>query len=559
MNANKEYSSQITEIETMYSNNREKVYTQLPAPGYWIPMLLSAAVKKGNGIVDNIQKYSSPDHGVNFRALLVTISQSHAHPISDFQPFFDEALKLDDQAKHVFTYESDRLMMLHDKTSAEEGIWHVTRHADSAYKIELSPASQRTALHLLSVKADFLSSSNTIRKFLKHPGKDSDFVGIALQMKLTDLKPITAGTAKEWMDFLQKLELTEEELIIFQLLGPFIQQRVNRFWFKEDDLVNIVLTLNKQYKLTKCSKVRVQSLLKKLVPTLEEALEWGLSVPFVKIGDWYMWWPFAYSVIHPNLTLLAILMKRSPEHWNNTIGSQAAKVSDYLAGKLKKSQDIEITTCRVKKNIGDIDIAIFNNTTNTLLLCEVKTVFDRFRTNHQHKNFTMQRVNYQKAANQLLSTQQSIESGNWKIKDIFPSTKASEIKKILKIVLTWWDIFDPYKGTDFNDVAVSNFSTFIYAYNQCNSNLEQLHQSLLELSALPCPATRLFNAIDDGGFELKWSIDKQCDLLPPDADARCIALSPFSSQLLTDIQRFPKDWKSQMLALGEDIDTLIFP
>jgi len=554
-----QYIADIKSIEDLYTNNHNIVYQSIPSANQWIPELHLAALAKGDETVDSVKKFASADHSVNFRALINAILKSYPDSLSEFEPSYEKTLALKEKAEHLFTYEHDLLRMLHDASSVNERLWKISRHADSGYKIEIASSRQRTAMDLLSEKADYLSRPDSIRYMLDHPGHDANFVSFALKTKLTDLSPITIGTERSWLDFLSRLGIREDELLLFQALLPYIHKRQRHFWFKKSDLVKITQSLNKQYKVAKTSSAQIENLLDKLIPDLKEAADSGLAVPFVKIGEWYMFWPFAYSVLHPNLTLLAILMKRSQDHWNNTVGSQSATVATYLASQLKKSPDIEVTTCRVKKNTGDIDVAIYNKTTNTLVICEVKTVFDRFRTNHQHKNFSQQRVNYKKAAQQLIATQKEIENGNWQVNDIFPTLRPATTPKILKTVLTWWDIFDPYKGTEFSDIATSNFITFIYAFNQCDGDLQGLHHSLLELAALPCPAMRIFNAIDEQEFQLKWSIDKQTDCLPPDNDPRCMVLSGLSKQLLSEIKRFPENWKQQMVERKEDPNCVVFP
>jgi RHS repeat-associated protein len=141
---------------------------------------------------------------------------------------------------------------------------------------------------------------------------------------------------------------------------------------------------------------------------------------------------------HPNGTGNPNIVSGGDQYWG----------AHYVSAQLNNPSSVLSKVCRAKKGVGDIDIGIVNLNTGDIMLCEVKTVFDRFRTNHQLSNFVDQRVNYEKAVRQLRATESAIVDGHWKIGDIF-ETKAviPPSGKIFKIILTWWDIFDPFKGT----------------------------------------------------------------------------------------------------------------
>lgn len=540
------YVQKISEIEVKFLELDKDIYSNLPDLGYWIPMLTSIAVKTGNDLIDALGCNGSADHNANFRTLLLSISKSINKENDQFIPFFDGSLNTDEKAQTVLFYEYQKLKLFHDKVSASEGLWNIEKDTSGTYNIRLSESIKRSALHLLAIKAEHLSSPKTIRDILNSRPTNGSLTKLAVRSKLTDLAPITIGVSTEWKNFLDEICITEEHLCLYQALVPYINSNTYRLWFRSEVLIDEALKLNSKFKITKViSKVEVSQLLEKLVPTLDEAINWGIATPFVRFNDWYMRWPFAYHVIHPNLAILATLMRKNPDAWNNTVGSGAAKVSNYLVSKLNKFSNLKLSTCKVKRNIGDIDIAIFNVETNELLICEVKTVFDRFRTNHQHRNYSKQRVNFEKAAQQLIATENAIKNDIWKLSDIFDNTVIDKPNKIFKLVLTWWDIYDPYKKTENSSIAVSNFKLFEFIFNKSKGDISQVHQTLIELSELVCPCSihNDYTEIDD--FFMKWTIEKQTDCLPPLSSNRRQNLSIFSKDLINDIKSFPEDWKEQ--------------
>jgi hypothetical protein len=49
--------------------------------------------------------------------------------------------------------------------------------------------------------------------------------------------------------------------------------------------------------------------------------------------------------------------------------------------QLVSKPQLLFTTTKQRRGIGDIDLGVYEMESRVLLLCEIKTVFDRFRTN----------------------------------------------------------------------------------------------------------------------------------------------------------------------------------
>lgn len=558
-----EFLSLFSALAQKYESLEEELYKKVPPAGYWVPMLSSVAIWRGNEIVDALPKYASADHGTNFQCFLKSLEKSISRDKTEIEPFFDGHLVKDHLAEAILNYEFSLSHINHIRASINEGFWKLTKTGLNSFKIQLSPRLQRTALHLLSIKAQFLSSSRQTKKILSkkasHERAKKFATKLMLASKFDDLEVLTVGISDEWEKFLNSASITEAALVNFQAFFAEINKNTYAIWFKEEDLLQLIIEFEKSHNLASTRKDILVDLLRILSPTLEQARTWGLAVPFIKLGKWYVRWPFAFHVLHPNLTILAILMKQKPEAWDRTVGSHSARAADYLVSKLTKHGSLKFATCRVKKNVGDIDIAVLNIVTGDILICEIKTVFDRFRTNYQLKNFTEQRANYSKAADQLRKAKIAIENGNWKVTEIFSESSSKvQSRNILQVVLTWWDIFDPFKGTAFDDVATGNFASFIYLFNLADGDLKALHNALIELSNLPCPAYPRPNQIAVDDLNFSYTIDAQTDLLPPSNEPRRKGLSQLSTKAIQDIACFPDDWKQQSKASGDDPEKYVF-
>jgi hypothetical protein len=66
-------------------------------------------------------------------------------------------------------------------------------------------------------------------------------------------------------------------------------------------------------------------------------------------------------------------------------------------------------------------MAVFDHATGELLICEIKTVFDHFRTEFQVSNITEDRVNFEKALQQLNVARNALLAEQWSLRDVVGS------------------------------------------------------------------------------------------------------------------------------------------
>jgi hypothetical protein len=161
-----DFLSLVSALAQRYERLEEGIYELIPPAGYWVPMLSSVAIWRGNLIVDALPKYASADHGANFQCFLRSLEKSINGDNAEIKPFFDGYLVKDRLAEQILDYEFSITHINNIRESIKEGFWKVTEKGSNSFQIKLAPKIQRTALHLLSIKAQFLSSSKQAKKIL---------------------------------------------------------------------------------------------------------------------------------------------------------------------------------------------------------------------------------------------------------------------------------------------------------------------------------------------------------------------------------------------------------
>lgn len=171
--------------------------------------------------------------------------------------------------------------------------------------------------------------------------------------------------------------------------------------------------------------------------TLQEAQQWGMQAPFLRFDNTYMAWFFVYHVLSPNLHFVSLLARRHEKLWNNTVGPSLARVADWLGRKLPAHDRLRWAARRQRKGVGEGDLIVLDTETGHVLVMELKTVFDKFRTHLQMTNFTDQKVNFPKAIAQARAAARAISEGQWALHDIVGKGVPKNPSGVTPAVLTW--------------------------------------------------------------------------------------------------------------------------
>jgi hypothetical protein len=247
-------------------------------------------------------------------------------------------------------------------------------------------------------------------------------------------------------------------------------------------------------------------------------------------------------------------MRKYPEDWNNTVGSDLAKVADTIRNGLPDKPNLLFGIMKKKKGVGDIDLGIYDSESRVLLLCEIKTVFDRFRTNYQLSNFIDQRVNFDKAASQLVAAKEAIENGEWKLSEIFNCKLDGSPSRILTVVLTWYDLHNPWVGIAETNLVSCNFRVFRYLFAQAGGNLDMVYEAIFQLSRIYCVAVLQPSfQLPVEGQEVFVKRQVQTELLPPNEELDQMQLCEIVRQESASLPKLPANWRDQLVDIGQNM------
>jgi hypothetical protein len=535
-----------------YRETSAPIYANLPQPGYALPMAWRCAVAMSNELVDSIPRYSSADHGSLLKSLLAVARRVLAAAQTEFAgPHFDAALEHDEAIQSCLDGEYHQLAQLNLEISLREDYWRLSYDSDDdSFRLSLAPPQRRSALVLLDHKVEFLGHSPEVREILLGSPSPNKAIPLTLATGMNEVAFLRDAVPHAWRRLSDRIGFSIDEAAEFQ---AFVQALLEPglLWFRPDDLFEAFVEFVEERKLATISKDQFHQMLDFFSAPAEVIESWGIAVPFVRFGDWLAYWPFVHHVLPPSLTFLSLLMRKHSDDWNNTVGSHLAEVAKTVRAQLPDASGLLFVTTKTKAGIGDIDLGIYDPRSRVLLLCEIKTVFDRFRTNYQFSNFAGQRVNFAKAAAQLSASIDAIVSGAWPLSDIFGRKLDGPPARILPLVLTWYDQHNPWLGDDSAGLASCNFRVFQHLFSQAGGDLVMVHEAIVQLSRIYCVASlqswQQF-PIADKTVAVKREV--QTDLLPPEEALRKMPLSELVRQEIGPLAKLPTDWVAQLTAKG---------
>ena len=534
---------------------REPTYSSLPRPGYALPMAWRCGVEFSNEIVDAVPRYSSADHGSLFKSLLTVVCNIRSTANERFSgPHFYAVLAKDEVVESCLELEHSQLACLNLEVSLREGYWRASYHsAEDAFRLSLAPPQRRSALALTNIKAEFLSYPREVREILSGDSDETSpmrAVSLTLATGLDEVVFLRDAVPGDWSRLTERIGFDIDEAVQFQ---AFVQalSSMGKLWFRFEELAEWYADFAKDKEIEMVVEGRFRQLVAFFSVPPETLAEWGIAVPFVRFNDWFALWPFVHHVLPPSLTFLSLLMRKHPTDWNNTVGSDLAEVASFIRAKLPDVPELLFATKRRKSGVGDIDLGIYDPESRVLLLCEVKTVFDRYRTNYQLSNFIGQRVNFGKAAEQLAKAKRAIETGVWTISDIFGGgVERRPPKRILSLVLSWYDQYNPWLGDDGENPESCNFRVFQHLFTQAEGDLVNLYDAIAQLSRVYCVAflrPQGYPVLDEG---VAVTREVQTDALPPEDMLSAMPLSKVARQEIEDLERFPRNWIEEVRASG---------
>jgi hypothetical protein len=176
-----------------------------------------------------------------------------------------------------------------------------------------------------------------------------------------------------------------------------------------------------------------------------------------------------------------------------------------------------------------------------LLICEVKTVYDKHRTDSLMNRFEEAKVNVRRAASQLRATERAITSGQLTLKQLF-GMNAPPPTRVHMALLTWFDPIDVTMGIPDEEILSLNFATFLWLAHASAGDVQALAAATSELRNLWTVAqTKPLNL---GQPELNADVEVQTGLLDARKSLATLPLSPLCHSIIERMQTVD-DFSSQ--------------
>jgi hypothetical protein len=272
--------------------------------------------------------------------------------------------------------------------------------------------------------------------------------------------------------------------------------------------------------------------------TPKEAQEYSLPVPFFRMGSHYLRYDSFLHIMSPAMGLLTIVIRKHEANWSKTLGSTLAHAADVVAASLPPYPDVAVA---VRRNFagGDVDLGLYDITRRHLLICEVKTVYDKHRTIYQMHRFEQAKVNVQRAVDQLARTTAALSAGSLSVATIF-GRKLPAPLHIDQALLTWLDPVDLTMDTPHEHVLSLNFATLRYLHQRYDGNITNMVRSIKELRNIWCLAVQ--RPLDVGQPTVKSHLEVQVPALDSDADLASLGLSTLT---LKELRGLSEAWNAQ--------------
>lgn len=503
-------------------------FEYVASANYVVPMLFHLATIRGDHIVDHVPRYSSLDHAVNWMALIKSIRRFETFAA----PYLDWPLVTDPFAEELLDFELRKEQRHHWLASFEHHLWQLVSD-DQGLRIRLAAPIRRSALHLVSSLANRDNMPVGARDVLDRTPKD--VAGFARASGTTSLAVLADSDPESWEAFCSGLGFRLELLPHFRAWVLGLHGEGNR-WLKRADL-------HRSWEaggLPECAPGELDEMINLHAVTVEEAESWGVQAPFIRLGEFFVVWFFAFHVLHPDLGFLTLAIRKHEELWSRTVGSSLAMAADWIGARLPAGR-LEWRARRRKKGVGEADLLLLDVESGHVAVLEVKTTFDKFRSHVQLSNFVQQRVNFPKAVSQACAGSEALSDGRWRLKEIFGTAAPAMPTGVSVGVLTWWDTFNPTLGSP-DETLCCNFDTLGYVMKQASGDLSAALSAIRELAHIYCPGVLVPAEITIDGESWPIRREVQTDALPP--PSALSGASTLTRHLVDGIPQLPTSWET---------------
>lgn len=484
------------------------------------------AVGKIGDRAEHYLDYSVPVTGLALTYCLVAVEQSAT------KPDFSRPSRPDPSVHEAFGKQLIAELNKEQHARIQQGIWQ------SFYDIKEDVAQQRltrrrrgSALMMLDARANMMLLEKLIGQNLSELSLDELNHAIASSPEM--LHFLTHSDPTGWIRFEQAIGVNAERLAAlsgFLVFLQFAADEVNHsYWYDDSQLIklwSIYILAYPQY-----GSISGQSMVDALIQfsmAPSEAAATLIHPPFYLLHGRFLRNPCFIKVQGMMSSLLTIAIRRNELEWSKTLGSTLARAADTLKELLPVLSHLKVAVRR-KFPGGDVDLALYDTQSNELLICEVKTVYDKHNVDSLMHRFEEAKVNVAKATSQLNETALAISSGLLTMISLF-GEKLDAPKTVHKVLLTWLDPVDLTMGTVHEDVMCMNFAIFIGLIHASEGNIQIAASAVRELRNIWPVATS--RPLDLCQPQLTAKLEVQTNLLDRRSDLELLGLSPLTREII---------------------------
>lgn len=481
-------------------------------------------------------------NAMNFRAL-ATCLQEFVDP--EIEPSFEEPLRPDQTVQHVFALQLMNETNLHQAACMRAGLRRSWYDIEQDYgELRLTKRRRRSALTLVDApaQADLLRTTMGLKGGQTELSDDAVYFAFASAKE--HLKFVCEANPRSWASFEKATAVSSELLTGFSGFLVFLdfaaREMGHSLAYTEEELKTLAGIYKLAFPDAAVDADNVMTLVRQFSLTSQQSCDLLLPVPFFRFGGRYLRYVGFEKIMAPAMGLLTILVRMHDNAWNNTVGGTLAHAADVLAAALPSFDRLKVAVRRNLKGGGDVDLALYDVECRHLLLCEVKTVYDKHRTVlHMHR-FEGAKVNVVRAVGQLHDAAAAVNSGAVDMHALFQKQLPQPLR-VSTGLLTWFDPVDVTIGTRDENILSLNFATFRFLLDRAEGDVDLLFRTAQELRNIWC-ASELRPI--DLQTEFPIMIEVQIPVLDCATDLEGLSLTPLTRAVLDHLPALPDTWRT---------------
>lgn len=410
-------------------------------------------------------------------------------------------------------------------------------------ELRLTKRRRLSALQLLDVAAQKAQLDLATAGDLVGRSMDDDAVLLSLAGSIEHLDVLRRADPSGWEQFCTEAGFTLDSLAVLSAFVLFLEVAASQVGhslrYDRSQLTRLYEIFRAGYTTVDLPTQSLLNLIDAFSLTPAESARYLLPVPFFSYGDHYIRAEGFGHILSPALGLLTIAVRKHEDAWNRTLGSTLAQAADVIAADLPPQPNVLVKARRRIKPHGDIDLALYDRSSRHLLMCEVKTVYDKHRTAIHLHRFEDQKVRLDHAVDQLRTAKQAVIDGTVNLEAVFGEALPAP-EQVDLALLTWVDPIDLTVGTANQDILSLNFATFKYLFSSSGGNIGALVRAVRELRELWCVAHR---RPIDLGVPFPVILEVQIGALDAPGDLAGLELSDLTQRLIDELTQLEDGWQ----------------